>query len=261
MFDLAGLIQNRQPNCHHAWKNATVSYLAVARTGSETIHVSIGRNAPHNHDCRLKDLERFGARYVFVSLRDPVARISSGVRRRREGHNGGKKANDDFNDAFPGEHALRNYVDALRFPSHPSHSRALSVTYGPIRQSFMLPINEYYLARARNTSRVLFVCTDRLVDDFNNQASANGLSVRATNVTYHRSNSFVHALTTDQIAWVRYVCCRLCVIDALYALIGLVCRHFPLRFACTTTGRRIADVDSALRERGSRLPEWNTFNL
>jgi hypothetical protein len=153
----------------------------------------------------LADLERVGARYVFVSIRDPVARVSSGVKRRREGHGSGKRANDEFNGSFPGEHALRNYVDALRFPSHPFHVRALNVTYGPVRQSFMLPVHEFYLSGVRNTSRVLFVCTDRLVDDFNAQAKAHGLTVRAPNTVYHRSNAFVHALTDEQQAWVRSV--------------------------------------------------------
>ena len=85
-------------------------YLAVARTGSESLNVAIGkRGAPHTHACTLPLLQReamttkrFGMSNepfrVLISLRSPLERISSGVQRRsdRLNHTHQKPANQLF---------------------------------------------------------------------------------------------------------------------------------------------------------------------
>ena len=73
--DSWGWLQKREP--------PRVAYLAVARTGSESLQKAVGalhkRHAPHDHACTLRDVESAGATHVLISLRHPAERLASGV--------------------------------------------------------------------------------------------------------------------------------------------------------------------------------------
>ena len=162
-----------------------VSNLAIARTGSETLALflrALGQPSHHGHDCTLVDVARAGgARRVVVSLRDPLARLVSGFQRRMEGNNERKVWNRVMAKCFDAAAGgLTRFVEALRDADDPLHTDALLAVYGPTRQSYMVPVVEYYLQGMVATDRagtryvteddgldveVAFVCTPTLDSD------------------------------------------------------------------------------------------------
>ena len=140
----------RAPNCsawigkmdrrgEQGWSTPML-YLAVARTGSESLNVAIGkRRAPHTHACTLPLLQReamttkrFGMSTepfrVLISLRSPLERISSGVQRRSDRLNitHQKPANQLFIRHF--REGADRYLNALRDVRDPLHRVAMEVT-------------------------------------------------------------------------------------------------------------------------------------
>jgi hypothetical protein len=115
-----------------------------------------------------------GAERVIISLRHPVSRVISGYQRRMETENGkpgSKSANAEFSKAFK-KGGLEEYISALRLPYHAKHETALAVTYGPERQSYMLPLVGFYLGgqdlppKVGLHVEVHFACTPTLSSDF-----------------------------------------------------------------------------------------------
>ena len=83
----------------------------------------------------------------------------------------GKKANALFVEKFGnknhnGEGSAEAFVGALRNETDPLHEAALSATVGPRRQSYMLPVSEFYLADSLGLAEVEFLCIDTLDDDY-----------------------------------------------------------------------------------------------
>ena len=183
--------------CGRSYEKSDIVNLAVARTGSESLTGAMKYNrqrAHHNHDCTLESVNSNGAQRVIVSLRHPLGRIISGYQRRIEGNLDYKSANALFMDNFSGKFGLDLFLTSLRVPTHALHAKALSVVYGPKRQSYMLPVTEFYLAGFRRVSpslrrkdggsgsetiwepiqssssssavRIIFICTERLNADF-----------------------------------------------------------------------------------------------
>ncbi len=167
----------------------------------------------HQHDCALRDFEEsikdigIGHQqhnskiknfrlHIIVSLRHPLARISSGISRRMEGKVTKKKSNALIVDNFVKKgsdsdgdtvHVAEKFVHALRNESDPLHDIALEATLGHDRQNYMTPVSEFYLADSTyydslptSTSasasasasainvntKVKFVCIDTLDDDY-----------------------------------------------------------------------------------------------
>jgi hypothetical protein len=262
-FSLELLLAHREAK-RHCWMGVDdwlpgatseqgLGYLAVARTGSESLQIAIQQNlpsvrVPHNHDCTLRDLESINVSNVVISLRDPLARISSGVSRRLDLKHFDKQANEKFVTNFNGSNAVNEYVTALRQPSHPMHSVAMEVTVGPKRQSYMLPITEFYLARALGVARVTFVCTDTLTDDFNTLARNLGLPQNMNTHTHKSSGSssdqiFVQARFSEENArWIR----RLYAED-----VRLVEEHCGNRLSAVDTGSK-REEEEGLKTQGDR---------
>ena len=121
-FTLKLLLSLRHPRCSGkpladmVARTDGIGYLAVARTGSEAMQSALASAAdvdkhdlPHNHDCRLRDLEHIpGAHRVLISLRHPVDRIMSGTARRVEKHEKSKPANSLFQQHFRGKDAVND---------------------------------------------------------------------------------------------------------------------------------------------------------
>ncbi len=185
------LLDKRMPQCQAKFKNSTepstvITYLAVARAASESLHAKLASSNEalhrkhrsttkilnhHDHDCTLRDLEKRGARRVFVALRHPLERISSGISRRLEGNNLKKKANALFFEKFGkknhnGKGGAEAFVGALRNQTDPLHWDARSATVGPRKQNYMIPISEFYLANSLGLAEVGFLCIDTLDDDY-----------------------------------------------------------------------------------------------
>jgi hypothetical protein len=153
--------------------HASVINLAVGRTGSGTLKQALLINdLPGHHTtyCTALHAQRAGYQAVVLTIRDPAARILSGYQRRAEGATTSKEENAAFNDEFVGKKKGVNfYLDALRDPKHPKHRIALELTYGRNRQSYMIPIAQYYgLTNPELKIRVYFLCTPTLSDDFEN---------------------------------------------------------------------------------------------
>jgi len=160
-FSLDELLQLRMAHCKaapSAFNRSGVANLAIARTGSESLTSALRRTGlptHHSHDCTLADVGKRGAKVVLASLRHPVSRIVSGIQRRdSDASSNTRKHNVLFSSYFlpqrlpPLEGRVISadpFLDALRNVSHPLHSRAREVTLGPTRQSFMLPVVEFYL--------------------------------------------------------------------------------------------------------------------
>lgn len=207
-FTLARLIQQRAPACGTDWTKhlarLPVAYAAVARSGSESLQIYLGASYPHNHDCTVADLERKGARFVYVALRHPVERIASGVKRRLEMHQN-DQPNQLFVDTFHGADAMNSYIRAIQDHTHPQHAAALQCTLGRMRQAYMLPVSEFYLAGSMNRANILFVCTDTLITDFNAQAARWDLPLKVvpnTSLIHHKSYARLNDLGHAQRAWI-----------------------------------------------------------
>lgn len=168
----------------------TYTYLAVARAALGTLATkvkqlpkaqnSLGNGnviilGHHSHDCKLRDFEEVGGHHlrivVTLSLRHPLARISSGISRRmkfadntRRDHNA--LLVEHFVSKDHGTSSAEAFLAALRNESDPLHTIALNATVGPKRQSHMLPITEFYLAGSLHTAEVDFLCIDTLDEDF-----------------------------------------------------------------------------------------------
>lgn len=197
-FTLDELLETREAalRCRleiDAYYKSGIANLAVGRTGSESLTNAFEKNqiyAHHNHDCSVMAVVAAGAKHVMLTLRHPVSRVISGVQRRakRLRINERKAANRLFNDVFIKNDIIscNPYLDALRNSSHPDHPQALNVTLGRNRQSYMLPLVEFYLnanvqdepqelkEKALDTE-IWFLCTESLTEDFNRAASALGL--------------------------------------------------------------------------------------
>ena len=172
-----------------SWPGAapSLTYLAVARTGSGSLHAALHDNFPerphpHDHSCSLGALEARGARRVVVSLRHPLERTSSGVQRRVELPT---RKQSVFMEAFAGVADGRYadaYVGALRDTAHPKHADAHRLTYGEFgaayRQTYMVPVVRYYLADGRGLAQLDFLCTAKLTAGFNALAARAGLPRR-----------------------------------------------------------------------------------
>ena len=203
-FNLAALVSLRTPNrCASVlWKfhAGDITNLAIARTGSESITKSLlesGQPAHHVHDCTLAALSNRGATRLLVTLRHPVARIISGYQRRMDPNvstNKVQMANIIFAEVF--SRGVDDFVSALRLPQHRYHREALECTYGPDRQSFMLPLVGWYFGDAvselnhSEDSReveIRFLCTNRLSADFRAAASAFGFALTPLHSS-HQSN-------------------------------------------------------------------------
>jgi len=203
-FNLTTLVSMRTPNrCANVlWKfhAGEITNLAVARTGSETVTQSLlvsGLPAHHNHDCTLAAMSNRGATRLLVTLRHPVARIISGYQRRMDQNvskNKDKQANVEFAKVF--SRGVDDYVSALRLPQHRYHKEALECTYGPNRQSFMLPLVGWYFGDTESESdhdeyssevQIRFLCTNKLSVDFMAAASAFGFALSPLQFS-HRSN-------------------------------------------------------------------------
>lgn len=193
-FTLSDLVRYRDPECDlKSYNESNIGNLAIARTGSESLTRALARNnlyAHHKHDCDIVSLVAKGARTVMVSLRDPVTRLVSGVQRRasKDRMNKKKAANKQFKSLFIETNRVSDhFFAALRDSSHPLHPQALGVTFGPRRQSYMMPLVEFYLDLSRLEpgsdlqkkvfkTKLWFLCTESLTDDFNRAAKILGLS-------------------------------------------------------------------------------------
>ena len=146
--------------------------IAIGRTGSGTLKQAFLMNKlPGHHTtyCTALDAQRAGYKAVVVTIRDPVARILSGYQRREDGNpDSNKIENRMFQREFCGEGTDVNfYLDALRDRDHRKHRTALELTYGPTRQSYMIPLSQHYaLTDPRLRIRVYYLCTQHLSDDF-----------------------------------------------------------------------------------------------
>ena len=114
----------------------------------------------------MRVLRAQGYTKVVVPLRDPLARVASGVRHRLMANSKPwLQWNKVFNKAFGGSAhgkgteaaeaataAADEYVSALRLRAHPKHKAAIEATLGPLRAHFMLPIAQFYLAGANGVS-------------------------------------------------------------------------------------------------------------
>jgi limonene-1,2-epoxide hydrolase len=109
-------------------------------------------------------MEKRGARRVLVTLRHPLARISSGAARRLEGHAGKKTANGLFLECF-NEGGAEACVKALRDELDPFHDVAMEATVGERRQACVLPITQFYLDNSLGLAGVTFLCLETLEDD------------------------------------------------------------------------------------------------
>ena len=220
-WTLAAFLAGRHPrHCEeNSWdwlqkrEPPRVAYLAVARTGSESLQKAVGshhkRHAPHDHACTLRDVESAGATHVLISLRHPAERIASGVKRRLEGisANRDSEQNADFRAAFLpyGSAALNAFVASLRDPAHPLHARAM---HDSMRQNWLTPVSEFYLANGHLYDRAArrgFVCTPTLADDVWRVTKAwgvKGVRVQAKEASSHRSNTTLAPLSAENRAWV-----------------------------------------------------------
>ena len=231
-FTLTALISARLPDCPpsiwswlHDVPPPRVAYLAVARTGSESLGKALREHhskkaleqrftahMPHSHDCTLRDVETAGATHVLISLRHPADRLMSGVKRRLEGARGksAKLPNADFLDAFGpfGANALNAFVSALRDVAHPLHTRAMNQSIGPMRQNFLLPVSEFYLANGRTDDRAAhsgFVCTPTLAGDVQRVTQSwcvRDMHVQGQEESIHRSHTTMKPLSAENRAWV-----------------------------------------------------------
>jgi hypothetical protein len=159
------------------YSQADVTFVAVARTGSTSLQRAIENNARfqpvmHTHRCTLEDLENQGARRVVLAMRDPVARLVSGVHRQLDLAAGGANSTSahefwrilarlGYNNAAD---ASNTYLDALRSPQHPLHGTAREAA---CQGKFMRPLVAYYLRGARGLARVGVICTSSLEAGFN----------------------------------------------------------------------------------------------
>jgi hypothetical protein len=179
---LQDLVAHLEPHCKVSKTfhddDDDVAYLAIARAGSTSLADVFHY---HDHDCTLRNLEERGARRVLVSLRHPVARISSGLSRRLEGHHLKKEGNRIFYETFKTPDA---YVQALRAGAGGGAAAgdngdvavavvderviklAHEATIGHHKQNFMTPVSEFYLANPMGLADVVFLCIDTLAEDF-----------------------------------------------------------------------------------------------
>jgi len=254
---------------------SVVSYLAVARAGSTTLCVKIAaterkrrRNYHndtgmviynhHDHVCTLQDFERVikessnGAASasnvdlrIFISLRHPLARISSGVSRRMENKLKSAKKNALFFTYFVNDgtnkkenntnvddvHVAEKYVRALRDESDPLHYLALHVTFDPKGQEFFKPISEFYLAnstysrgitdetRTERKTEVEFLCIDTLDDGYDSAwqrwVPTQNLSVKKkqakstkSNISSGSYNNVLSRFSKESVDWVERIYAR-----------------------------------------------------
>jgi hypothetical protein len=153
--------------------SSSIINLAIGRTGSGTLKQAlIMNNLPGHHttQCTALDAQKAGYHAVVLTIRDPAARILSGFQRREEMASHSKVENVAFNKEFMSrKKGINNYIDALRDPNHHQHQIALELTYGGGRQSYMIPLAQYYgLTNPELKIRVYFLCTPNLSDDFEN---------------------------------------------------------------------------------------------
>ena len=160
-------------------KKSSIINIAVGRTGSGTLKQALIQNGlPGHHTtlCTALDAQWAGYQAVVVTIRDPVARILSGYQRREEGETSSKIENKMFMANFTGKGKDVNYyLDALRDRHNKMHLTAKQLTYGPSRQSYMIPLAEYYgLTHPELKIRVYYLCTSALSDDFEKLATLLG---------------------------------------------------------------------------------------
>ena len=220
-FSLQQLIAERHPNCAsptpvgqcftdtQSIASSAVSFVAVARAGSDFVQETLKASDPsmgfvhHCHDCRLADLEQLGARKVVLVLREPASRIFSGLHRRAEAHGGNKEANIQFMRHFHGPGMANDYIDALRNQSHPLHSAAMAVTVGPRRQSYMLPVNEFYLAGSAGQATIKFLCLTSLTASLSDALTGWGLKPPQPAENRHASTVALQPFTPANVRWIR----------------------------------------------------------
>jgi len=147
-------------------RRSATSYLAIARAGSATLMLALEQeHAHHDHRCTAKDLQRRGARRLFLALRSPASRIFSGIRRRVEGHKSSKTTNTLFRAHFNGTDAANRYLDALRDERNALHAAAMESTFASHAQNFMLPVYDHYLAKAPASLHIIPLCVETLSED------------------------------------------------------------------------------------------------
>lgn len=83
----------------------------------------------------------------------------------------------------------------------------MAATVGPNRQSWMLPVSEFYLAGLHGNLTTAFVCTESLTDGFNRLATSWGSSARMQDQmgSHHMSSTTLNPLSASNRAWVETV--------------------------------------------------------
>jgi hypothetical protein len=201
------VVLGRDPDCaiRSHFQAEEVTYLAIARAGSTTLGTVFRY---HDHDCTLRDMEERGARRILVTLRHPLARISSGVARRLEGKASKKTANRIFFENFK-EGGVEAYITALRNELDPFHDVAMKATVGERRQSYMLPITQFYLDNSLGLAGVTFLCLETLDDDYEAAFQRWGTEPKkklqtenTSKVSSRNSTSVLLRFSPESIQWV-----------------------------------------------------------
>jgi hypothetical protein len=200
------VVRGRDPECaiRSHFQAEEVAYLPIARAGSETLGTVFGY---HDHDCTLRAMEKRGARRILVTLRHPLARISSGIARRLEWKGGKRPAIILFLEYFK-EGGAEAYVKALRDELDPFHDVAMELTVGERRQAFMLPITQFYLDNSLGLAGVTFLCVETLEDDYKAAFQRWGAEPKklqrkhTSNVSSGNSTSVLLRFSPESIQWV-----------------------------------------------------------
>ena len=224
-------ILNEHAHCRMHSSNSSIINIAVGRTGSGTLKQAFLMNKlPGHHTtmCTALNAQYRGYKAIAITVRDPVARIISGYQRRAEGSTMKKVENRFFYKHFiEQKKTINDYLDALRVVSHPLHISALESTYGPGRQSYMMPLAEYYgLTNPILNITVYLLCTSSLSDDFESlgkllgwprpsaardfylseQSEAKHYRVRRLgSISHKKSETAVKTVSPTNIAWVREI--------------------------------------------------------
>jgi hypothetical protein len=201
------VVRGRDPDCamRSHFQAEEVAYLPIARAGSETLGTVFGY---HDHDCTLRDMEKRGARRILVTLRHPLARISSGVARRLEGKGGTKRTSKRLFLEYFNEGGAEAYIKALRDELDPFHDVAMEVTVGGGKQDFMVPITEFYLDNSLGLAGVTFLCLETLEDDYEAAFQRWGTEPKklqkkhTSNVSSGNSTSVLLRFSPESIQWV-----------------------------------------------------------
>ena len=83
----------------------------------------------------------------------------------------------------------------------------MMATVGRDRQSWMLPVSEFYLAGSRGNLTIAFVCTASLTEGFNRAAVRWGSSARMQDQmgSHHASSTPLNPPSASNRAWVEAV--------------------------------------------------------